>query len=695
MKTIRNICICILVILLLPFQKITAAEDLDSGLDVVIVIDTSGSMRQTDPNKIAIEAAKLFIDMMENTGSRVAIVPFSDKLGNIVELTEINSVNDKDNIKKNIDKLNYTGDTDIGLAMHRSLNILNNSKDIGNQKAILFFTDGKIDLGNKTTRTNEDSLKDTNEVVTFAAINEIPIYTIGLNADGGVDKTFLQNIALETKGNNYIVDNAGNLPEIYNEIFAEFINSNILELGEFETNGVDFTEIIFEIPNNSVLEANIIMLSSKTLQQIELIDPDGKHLEMNDKGSMLSQSKQYNMLKLINPSKGEWLLRINGVKSGKVNVNLILNYKISLECSAEIIMNDDIAYLAVTSWLNKEGVKLKEQSLYQAFTGNVHIITNQNETEYSMELKDEYFYAEIPIVNTGVYKIYTKADSKDIYRISDIITIEVSEDYELSPDIVSGLKNEKFEFKDNFIEQIELKGYFWFLLNEKIKISNYVSGIGQNKVSYYISEPDSDVIKAKLTNDVLEISAVKTGNTSIIITVQDSNGNAITKEINILVDCEVSDISQVLFVILIIIVLLCVLKMAAVILNRRKNQRSLYGTIRWQLVNSSGIGKKDEISCDISDKKGIVSLSDIINCLEISFSLRYVYIRMNPAKNILIFDNKDTNVSLFIGFLWSSKKTVKLHNNDFLLITANSDKGNAIDKVILKVTFVLNNESLD
>ena len=49
-------------------ELLVNAADMDaSGLDVVIVVDTSGSMKQTDSERLAVEAAKLFVDMMDIT----------------------------------------------------------------------------------------------------------------------------------------------------------------------------------------------------------------------------------------------------------------------------------------------------------------------------------------------------------------------------------------------------------------------------------------------------------------------------------------------------------------------------------------------------------------------------------------------------------------------------------------------------
>ena len=111
------------------------ADDLDgsSGMDVVIVMDTSGSMQNSkgggaDPEGVAMEAAKLFVDMMESSGSRVGLVPFSDQLGNVVNLTDINSTADKEGVKSAISALSYGGDTDIGQAMQKAMEMWETGK---------------------------------------------------------------------------------------------------------------------------------------------------------------------------------------------------------------------------------------------------------------------------------------------------------------------------------------------------------------------------------------------------------------------------------------------------------------------------------------------------------------------------------------------------------------------------------------
>jgi len=55
----------------------TVAQVRSEDIDVVLVIDSSGSMKDNDPEDIRISAAKLFVDLSEQE-DRVAVVNMSD-----------------------------------------------------------------------------------------------------------------------------------------------------------------------------------------------------------------------------------------------------------------------------------------------------------------------------------------------------------------------------------------------------------------------------------------------------------------------------------------------------------------------------------------------------------------------------------------------------------------------------------------
>ena len=74
-----------LIVLVLAFSS-TFGEN--NGIDVVLAIDTSGSMKKTDPNNLRSEASKLFISLLSED-SRVALVTFDTKATTLSPLLDL------------------------------------------------------------------------------------------------------------------------------------------------------------------------------------------------------------------------------------------------------------------------------------------------------------------------------------------------------------------------------------------------------------------------------------------------------------------------------------------------------------------------------------------------------------------------------------------------------------------------------
>ena len=54
-------------------------QDANMNLDVVFVLDSSGSMLDSDPNKVALDAFNLFVDLCDETCG-VGYVVYSEKI---------------------------------------------------------------------------------------------------------------------------------------------------------------------------------------------------------------------------------------------------------------------------------------------------------------------------------------------------------------------------------------------------------------------------------------------------------------------------------------------------------------------------------------------------------------------------------------------------------------------------------------
>lgn len=306
--------------------------DPSEGIDVILVIDTSGSMRDADPERITLEAAALFMDMMETRHSRIGIVGFSGDVHSVMELSPIYSSTTRSNIRNTVSNFVYHGSTDIGLGLRTAAEMILNDPVQTNSPMILLFTDGRIDLPDWFDRTAEVSYYDAWWAVDNVG-SFVPIYTIGLNFDDGINIDFLEEIASRTEAQSFIIEDAALLPELFHKIFANHIRSSINEIATVFPDGETFTDVFIPIPSHFVAEANIIMLSSRPITDIRLFDPMGREIVFDDRNYTLTAANRYSMIKIMEPEIGEWLLMVRGLPEDRITINLIYNYTVDVAFS--------------------------------------------------------------------------------------------------------------------------------------------------------------------------------------------------------------------------------------------------------------------------------------------------------------------------------------------------------------------------
>lgn len=271
---IKLLIICLL-FLNFDFIKVSAENTGSaSGINVVFVIDSSKSMTKSDPEGLTGEAMKMFIDMCHTKGDKGGMVAYSGNIVREYKIKEINSEEDKSALKNTLINLESGNWTDIGLGLLDAVNILKEGSGGGNKPLIILFSDGK----NDPERDKSKSEEDLSSAINNAKINKFPIYTIGLNADGTVDKNQLQNIAEETKGKSFITSTADEIPQILREIFADNFSLKVLQQNTITGNDA-FQQIKINIPDNNSAEANISILSSKPVE-IKMSNPKGEFIKI-------------------------------------------------------------------------------------------------------------------------------------------------------------------------------------------------------------------------------------------------------------------------------------------------------------------------------------------------------------------------------------------------------------------------------
>lgn len=176
-------------------------EDQKDGLDVVLAIDSSGSMSSNDRQGLRKEAAKNFVDKL-GENDRCAIIDFDSSASLVCPLTT-----DKAALQAAIDSVNSSGGTNLSNPVSTGIDELLKEEN-NHYKYIILLTDGNGSYSSSYSQQALDA--------------GIVIYTIGLG--NSVDTSLLTDIASFTGGKYYHATTADDLIGIYDDTASETID---------------------------------------------------------------------------------------------------------------------------------------------------------------------------------------------------------------------------------------------------------------------------------------------------------------------------------------------------------------------------------------------------------------------------------------------------------------------------------------
>lgn len=668
-KSYNKIFIAFVCLIVLFFNSILvfAADTNNSHIDAVLVIDTSNSMNGSDPRKIAVDGVKLFVDMMESSGSRVGVIGFNDSITFKTDLTEINSFEDKQNFIDSMGKIRYIGYTDIGMALKEAESMLFSKVDKGNKPMIILFTDGYIETRG-VSRTDEKSRNEVYEVL-LGAKNHYPIYTIGLNSSGRVDQELIEKIANDTNALSYMTNKSEDLPEIFNKIFADYIKSNIINVGTLTTDGLNYNTININIPNNSVSEANIVMLSNtaNAVLDAKLTDPDGNVQAINNNNSVYFSSQgSYSVLKIIQPKKGDWTLSVKGIKGNQVKINLLYNYDISLKAeldSSSVIKKGQDITIKGKLWANNS--PLNDVELMKDFNAQLNITDSKGNAINTLPMDN--INSEFSLTYTlpdidNKFNFQIDAAGAGFFRKSNIVEVEIVNS---PPSILEPLTKKTFM---NFP-----------VLHNKIDIDlyGYFKDDDDTTLNFEASSSDTS-IQTQINNGILTISTneiLSPANALIYLTISDASGETINTDFNVFA------FPLLLLILVILLIIAFIISIIRGIKKKKINSQILTGYFEYRFT-VDGIWQEQKQE-PLYNYRGIVPLNRIIkdasNYKMSELALISVRTITKEGQKVLVFENK-SSYDATANFTTAKQLELKFSETISIL--------NTIDNSELQITYL-------
>ena len=322
MRCVLALLLVCAVTLSLPMGAKAAAES-DNRFNVVIVLDASGSMKDTDPNGYRYEAISQFTGLLAERGNVLGGVVFHTQLAAEKVLTPINGQADKDAITDALESVPANnGWTNTGAGLDRAVQMIQEKADPSLPSVIVFLSDGNTELSNE--EDTQASLDLKADAIQAAREEGIRIYSICLNADKSADVSEMRQISDATGGEFQEVTKAEDLQAVFNAFYNLIYGTSTITLvdDKFGSNGR--LETTFEVPGIGVEEVNIIIYGNTT--KLELLRPDG-----TKSPSTAVVSDTFTMLKLTDVVPGKWTLISEGVPGDSIKINMVYNTNLGVE----------------------------------------------------------------------------------------------------------------------------------------------------------------------------------------------------------------------------------------------------------------------------------------------------------------------------------------------------------------------------
>ncbi|MCL1982452.1 MAG: VWA domain-containing protein [Clostridiales bacterium] len=298
--------------------------------NIVLVVDSSGSMARTDGQGLRFSAIGKFVALLAEKGNRVGAVVFNEGIAMQLNMAYADGIWAKQNIVEQVRSIAPGGDTNIGKGLQTAVNMLNADGNPNLPSLILLLSDGNTDL--PTEEEVAQSQKDKADAIQRAMELGYKIHAISLNADGSANSAELMQIANAVGGQFREVKKAADLDDVFKLYYALIYNAVMFDDASEAFPGSGEITGSFEVPAVGVEEVNIVL--SGGAEDYSLESPHGRVYEKADIASFAYTAETYTIIKVTSPDPGLWKYRVKGAPGSRIQINIVYNTNLTAEISA-------------------------------------------------------------------------------------------------------------------------------------------------------------------------------------------------------------------------------------------------------------------------------------------------------------------------------------------------------------------------
>jgi hypothetical protein len=367
-----------------------------NDIDVVLVMDSTGSMKKTDPQSLRMPAAKMFISLL-GKNDRAGVIRFSDSADALSPLTFPDSGSGKNILFQAIDGITSTGlHTNLYDALHKGLEVVSREKKTGREQIIVLMSDGLMDTGDpqKDKALTEKLGTDLTKMLIDRGVK---VYAIAFTGDS--DSDLLEKVSKHTGGFFNLAVTDKDFHVVFASIFESLKSPDMLPISD---NGF--------LTDRSVEEVTIVATKGSPDTTIQLASPGGDKYSFNNKppGIEWFASNTFEMMTIKRPAEGRWEIFFSAGKNNKAYIMTNLTLRTDFNNTYPLFGET----LDINAWLEKEGSPVSAKEILDKIELYFELSRPDGETVRLKPLNkgDGIFSKKIELYTPGNYTLRLVAD---------------------------------------------------------------------------------------------------------------------------------------------------------------------------------------------------------------------------------------------------------------------------------------------
>lgn len=488
-------------LLISTFPSVIEAKEYSSekkGLDVIFVMDYSGSMKTNDPEHIAQGMVKAFIDTVHSADIRIGFVAYNDRLLSTTSPLPVVTNEERQILKQLIDAPEYSGNTDIGLGLRYAYDLI--SQETDRKKAIVLISDGESDLkGSITGRVLENSILDEEYVAQKCEEEHIPIYSIAFGKYDGNTAT-LETLSNRTQAQMYSAEEPETLIEILYGIFADNMDYSIQEITD-SIYAPGMQNIRFKLDEAYLDELDVLMISPQPIEPVSVLYGDNRIEAVN--------LKNYAVAKItdVNSEIKELTVQTETVKNQELQIYLVSYRNLTPVLNVETAVGRNTPLKYEVYFKDKDGMPIADEGFYKKFVCELALSEDAGQDEnvkntLTIGIQDGIFAGEVRFKNSGVYYIDGHLDDSMGSASFKPVNIEVSNSLPTG----SLPENGTYTVLDK---------------DRQYVLDKYFLDPDGDVLSYTVKEEKGNCVEAQISKGILALNPVNSGNQTLTLLVSD------------------------------------------------------------------------------------------------------------------------------------------------------------------------------